>query len=527
MALNRNDFKNYLASLLIILYPVVFSYSRYADSVSYEVAVFAAIVSIIIWFVLLIFHSLLRILFLRKKAVLDPLLLILASFVFVIYGHIYYFCFNKIIMFQVEGGDANPNNAFAGWSLHAVLLLFIFLLIYQAHKKLCHLPSQSRRSLSGIILIFATALITIPGSNILWKVEAKKESSPDTREYIKAGIACKYCDSDVYLIVLDGYARADILEKFYGYSNADFLSVLADYGFTTVDNARSNYSWTFLSLSSMLNMDLVQNLPVGLDPDKKETAPFNNLIRNSAVSNFFQNHGYKFLHMRSTWGPTLVNPFADYQYNCNSGFSQNDFYRVLVEGSILTLFNSRMGYDLAQCHLDNFSWLENVPRQHKERKFVFSHIIMPHHPYLFDENGKILRDANLSDQFEFQKRLWSDRDGYLSQLKFLNKQVVEIVETLSRESDNPPFIVIMSDHGPQLLDSSGKRVPEFDYGRSSILLSVLTPDKNKELPVKSSVNLFKYLFNQYWGGENSFLEDSYYKSPYNKPFAFEKVEFSK
>ncbi len=68
--------------------------------------------------------------------------------------------------------------------------------------------------------------------------------------------------------------------------------------------------------------------------------------------------------------------------------------------------------DIASCHLQNFDALA-AQASAPGPKFVFAHFLLPHHPYLFDRDGNVLRHATISDQFEFQKRLWEDRAAYL------------------------------------------------------------------------------------------------------------------
>ena len=86
-----------------------------------------------------------------------------------------------------------------------------------------------------------------------------------------AAQASKSAGPDIYFIVLDGYARADVLAKYYGFDNGPFLEGLRQRGFQVSDASRSNYNWTFLSLGSSLNLDYIQAL-VGddLDPGSRD-----------------------------------------------------------------------------------------------------------------------------------------------------------------------------------------------------------------------------------------------------------------
>ncbi len=63
---------------------------------------------------------------------------------------------------------------------------------------------------------------------------------------------------DIYYIVLDAYARNDILNEVIGYDNSEFLNELKDRGFYLPECAFSNYDGTVLTLTSVLNYRLIR-----------------------------------------------------------------------------------------------------------------------------------------------------------------------------------------------------------------------------------------------------------------------------
>ena len=70
---------------------------------------------------------------------------------------------------------------------------------------------------------------------------------------------------DIYYIILDAYARADVMQDFYGYDNSHFVEQLTDLGFYVAPCSQSNYAWTGLSLTSSLNMNYLQELYISAD----------------------------------------------------------------------------------------------------------------------------------------------------------------------------------------------------------------------------------------------------------------------
>ena len=75
---------------------------------------------------------------------------------------------------------------------------------------------------------------------------------------------------DVYFIVLDAYARNDVLTEVYETDTSAFLDTLRDEGFYVADESYSNYAMTHLSLAATLNMRyLAEDAPVPLHRERR------------------------------------------------------------------------------------------------------------------------------------------------------------------------------------------------------------------------------------------------------------------
>lgn len=328
---------------------------------------------------------------------------------------------------------------------------------------------------------------------------------------------------DVYFIVLDGYARQDVLAGYYGYDNGPFLQALRDRGFQVSTGGSSNYTWTFLSLASTLNMGYVHDLFAGrLGPNSLDRTLLYDSIRDSETARFLRGQGYEIVHVRSTWGATSVNPTADREIRCEMSVYNSEFVRAVAEASWLGAFKTKAGVDLAHCHLANFQSLGKLRRAGRPM-FVFAHFLLPHHPYLFDRDGQILRNAVVSNQFEFQKRLWENRDGYRSQLEFLNRKVLETVDSVRRNSVTPPVIVIESDHGPGI--TNGLSQVQYYAVRFANFGAYSLPGAPSDLmpPTGTAVNQFRRILSYYFDANLPPLPDRHFASPYGMPYAFREV----
>jgi Sulfatase len=329
---------------------------------------------------------------------------------------------------------------------------------------------------------------------------------------------------DIYYIVLDGYARADVLKQYYGFDNAPFLDHLKASGFQVSDSSRSNFNWTFLSVGSSLNLDYVQTLLQGrLDPQGSDRTEIYRLLRDNRAAHFLRERGYRTVALQSTWGGTASNPFADTFLPCQAGLFGNEYLRAVADASWLRALQSQASMDIASCHLQNFETLAaqaKVPGP----KFVFAHFVPPHHPYLFDREGNILRRATISDQFEFQKRLWEDRQSYANQLSYVSRRIGSVVDRLIADSPRPPIILLISDHGPNLI--RGLRGTEQRHVRMSNLTAMYLPGAPAQfLPAdETPVNHLRRVFNFYFDAALPILPDRYFVSSYMRPYEFVEVD---
>ena len=65
----------------------------------------------------------------------------------------------------------------------------------------------------------------------------------------------------MYVILLDGYPRADVLDYAFDIDNSAFLDALAERGFTVARDSHSDYLWTHVSVPSALNLAYVEQIP--------------------------------------------------------------------------------------------------------------------------------------------------------------------------------------------------------------------------------------------------------------------------
>ena len=98
-------------------------------------------------------------------------------------------------------------------------------------------------------------------------------------------------------------------------------------------------------------------------------------------------------------------------------------------------------------------------------KLVFAHIVSPHPPFVFDENGQALEPSSpysMNDGDDYKGTLEEYRAGYPGQVRFVNRQLQQVVDALLAQSEAPPLIIIQGDHGPGMsLDRTRRITPVF------------------------------------------------------------------
>jgi hypothetical protein len=152
--------------------------------------------------------------------------------------------------------------------------------------------------------------------------------------------------------------------------------------------------------------------------------------------------------------------------------------------------------------------LERIPGEIAGPKFVFAHIILPHPPFVFDEQGNAVNYPEPLSAEEYAK-------AYRAQVIYLNQRLLPLLQTILAESNPPPIIILQGDTGPGRVSHSG---------RMAILSALYLPGYADVLPTSlTPVNNFRLVFDAYFNASLTRLEDDSYFSLYTAPYDFEPV----
>jgi len=324
---------------------------------------------------------------------------------------------------------------------------------------------------------------------------------------------------NVYFIILDSYASHRTLKKYYDWDDSGVVEAFRRRGFSVNKKAYSNYPFTGLSLGATLNMRYVHEDREFIDAKSKISYLAKIKDQNEVIQRF-KSEGYDI----------ISDEFEDYKLlykkrsidkNKISSWLSDEFIDMVIRVSILCIMQEELTVDARrQDILSDFEALKRMDIANKP-KFVFTHILCPHPPYIFKVDGSkpgLLESA------------WGrveNKNGYISQLRFVGTQIIEVVDIL-RIRDPSAVIIVQADHGhgyilgDYLLDS--KKPPiEFIDAQYGIFSAIYLPP-GIVIPEKIvPVNLFRYIFNALFNAKLDILPERTFFTKIKEPFAIYEV----
>jgi hypothetical protein len=337
---------------------------------------------------------------------------------------------------------------------------------------------------------------------------------------------------DIYYIILDGYARADVLDELYQFDNSGFIHSLEQRGFYVAGNSMANYSQTSLSLAASLNMEYLDGLAARVGLESSNRQPVMQMVQQSLVFRFLKEYGYKLVAFSTMHRPSDLRHADVY---LAPRWTLSKFQMALLDTTPLPTILARLtSYDEYESHrkrlLFALDHLAEVPDQDGP-VFVFAHLWTPHPPFVFGEHGeKVNPQQRLTfadgSLFLYRSGLTAHeyRDNYTKQLTFLNQRISSVVDEILANAIRPSVIVLQADHGP----GSGLEWEEED-AMASDMKERLAIFNAYYLPGGSGaslydgispVNTFRLILNRYFGTEYELLPDESYFSTYPHPYRF-------
>ena len=324
---------------------------------------------------------------------------------------------------------------------------------------------------------------------------------------------------DIYYIIPDEYPSNYALKQFFGFDNIEFLTFLETNDFHVVNNSFSNYPSTIQSLTSSLNMEYLDTITEGVDADSKNYHLLNELLSDNLVMRKLSAQGYDVVNIGSLWGPN--GGFKNIKSNlCEfKEASRDSLSRQLIEKTMISYFYERYFEQLRRDQIIcTYNEIELLSEEQNKPKFIFVHILSPHSPYIFGPNGEHIIPGN-----SINSSPWNERNAHVNQVKFVNKNLIELITKLL-DSENKPIIILQGDtgSGSEIDWKSPSDVMVIE--RMSNLNAIYFPNNDyNKIHDLTPVNTFRIIFNEYFNEENMLYENRSYWSNSDKPYQYKDV----
>lgn len=348
---------------------------------------------------------------------------------------------------------------------------------------------------------------------------------------------------DIYLLVLRGYARADVLRTQYHYNNGPFLDSLREMGFDVAEKSLSNYPNSMLSWASCLNMDYLDSMVSAPEAATADIGDVAELCHNNRVYAFLKQKGYTL--MAFSPGMAMLEPGSTVDVCLSPFFALSEFDMVLLNSIapgrvIRAIYHYGYGSAAYWPHAFlrkraqfTFDKLASVAAEKTPGpKFVFVQTTMPGPPFLFD------RDGNWTEPYTGTSRILSEtffgtpiefREQYRGQLHYTNTLVENALKHIIAESPRPAVILLISDHGPLLQFDPAQLSPLALQEQFGTLVAARFPKDpaSPETPLDDSlslVNLFRVTFKEVFGADLALLPNQTFMPSLDKPFEATPVQ---
>lgn len=356
-------------------------------------------------------------------------------------------------------------------------------------------PIRSGLRALGVILI---VLVTLPllGSPTAWPSGPQPAPSD----------AATSARPDIFMLLLDGFGRSDVLAASYGHDARPFVADLEARGFSVSAHSRSNYPTTGLALTSMLNAVPLAELGF-VDANQLEARHIHPKLDANRGFEILAGVGYETVAFSSSYELVSLrsaNRFVD------TG-ELNELEIGLAESTILEPLIDALTGDLKSSQIRARAMamvpaVRSFALEASDRpRFVFVHFPLPHPPFVVDSDCRPIRGGESlfvlgSDGIPRKSVSRQAEEIRLTagQVSCSQRLAIDMIDGILAGAGPDTVVVVFSDHGPETrLDRSD---PQSDaiHERLANLFAARTPGHPGLFPDDITlVNVLPHLFGAY------------------------------
>jgi len=336
-------------------------------------------------------------------------------------------------------------------------------------------------------LLMAFLLAIIPGAQLAtyyyYAITDEKTSLSYEEELSRLPKAVR--QPNILHLILDAYPRSDFLKNISGFDNSKFVKFLDEHRFMMVSNSYSNYNQTHYSLGSMLRGKYITEIEPDLFKRRFNTISIQRL----------RHMGYNLTYISAQRNETCPTNFRCIS-NSKMGFGDlgnletyllkmTPFFKILEKATPWIYGSTRNTVeDLHKA----WSGLKS-----SSPYYLHAHLLVPHWPYMLDKNCQTPKAIKTGGMQAIPSE---DTEALVEFIQCTNHQVKRFVIDVLKK-DPGAFIIIQSDHGPEVLWRAESINSPLAYkDRYSNLNAWRVPDACTKLLSKdiSLINTFPIIF---------------------------------
>lgn len=303
---------------------------------------------------------------------------------------------------------------------------------------------------------------------------------------------------NVYFVVADAYARADVVKAKTGLEIDGFLDDLRGRGFVVSGRATASYPFTSHSVASTLSMQYIG----GTTTD----ALYHAISGNHLVRAVFEDAGYAYAHAQSgIWEGALCPSDADVCVGGTSYKTGTD-WGLLRKTPLGDLMFRATSIPTLATNTDPSHIVRELQahRQVPTPRFTFVHLFSPHPPFVRRA------DCTVRDRLGWDISSWPRPEAYAEAIMCLNDQLLAAFDAILA-ADPDAVIVLQGDHGSSFGWAPEERLP--------ILSAIRLPDEcRSDVPDDLlAVNTFRIVVNCLGSAELPMLPARYFWARYGGP----------
>ncbi len=329
---------------------------------------------------------------------------------------------------------------------------------------------------------------------------------------------------DIFYIIVEDLGAPQTLVDHYGLTDTHAFDWLPELGFQVPAASATNYGKTIHMLASTFNMTYLDDVAAQAGPQSGDYHPLYRMVDDNAAARFLKARGYRYVHIGSWWDPTEESSIADINYGISA---PSDFAAAFLNTTIAPEVIKRLPRlgirlpasfdpsgvagqrDGAVFGFQKLLDLAATPGP----KFVFAHILIPHDPYVFREDGTAVPAADGEGAGDVKA-------AFLAQALYTNRRLEEVARALLAGPEaTRPIVVIQTDEGPN--PPRYERDPDrFDWTAATdeelqikypvldaMYLPGLTGEDAVVAPSITTVNTFRLIFDRYFDAGLGLLPD--------------------